>query len=721
MDFMSDQLYSGRSIRLLTIVDNYSRESLALQVGFRLGGNDVVQALNRLIADRGIPDGIHADASVRLDNGPEFTSRVLDHWAWCNGVTLDFIRLGTLGGADLRTTTDSGEDTTNPMRDDGRFTPQSIREAIEHYARTTPEATCLLAPGRQRLSYADLSSHVSRTREALNAAGAGRGDRVAVVLPSGPEMTAAYLSVSASATFAPLNPAYPQSEYEFYLGDLGAKVLVTRADLDCPARDVAKRMGMAVIELVADEHSPAGLFELRSDSESPPDAPGPACPDDVALVLHTSGTTARPKIVPLTHRKLCISACSVRDSLHLTAEDRLLSVMPMFHLHGLLASTLASLVSGGALVATPGFHAPEFFAWVEQFDPTWYTAVPTMHQAIVERAPANRELIERCRIRVIRSSSAALPIEVITRLEEAFAVPLIEVYGTTEACQNVTSNPLPPGVRKPGSVGVALTPEVAIIDEHRRFLPPNTRGEIVARGEIIMDGYDRNPEANEEAFFDGWFRTGDEGYMDEDGYFYISGRIKEIIIRGGENISPREVDEVLITHPDIQQALTFAIPDPRLGEDVAAAVVLRDGATTSPMAIREYVAGQVAGHKVPREVVIVDDIPTTATGKLKRIGMAEALGLIGAEESTQADHVAPRNELEDALAGIWATVLGLESVGVHDRFLALGGDSVLATQIAVRVRQALDVEFSLLRFFGEPTVAAQAALLEQLMDEEQGE
>ncbi len=607
------------------------------------------------------------------------------------------------------------------MQDDGRFAPHAIHEAIDHYAHTTPEATFMLAPGRKPLTYAALGRQVSCTREALNAAGVGRGDRVAVVLPNGPEMTAAYLTVAASATFAPLNPAYPQSEYEFYLGDLGAKALVTHPELDCAARAVAERMGMAIIELFTDGDSPGGVFELRSESEGTPETRGPAHADDVALVLHTSGTTARPKMVPLTHRKLCISACSVRDSLRLTEEDVLLSVMPMFHLHGLLASTLATLVSGGALVATPGFHAPEFFTWVEQFDPTWYTAVPTMHQAIVERAAANREIVERCPVRVIRSSSAALPVDVIGQLEETFGVPVIEVYGTTEACQNVTSNPLPPGVRKPGSVGPALTPEVAIIDEHCGFLPANTRGEIVARGEIVMDGYDSNPEANEEAFFDGWFRTGDEGYMDEDGYFYVSGRIKEIIIRGGENISPREIDEVLITHPDIRQALTFAIPDARLGEDVAAAVVLRDGADSTAMAIREYVGERVAGYKVPREVVFVDDIPKTATGKLKRIGMAEALGLTGGEnDSAEADYVAPRNELEDALAEIWATVLGIERVGVQDRFLVLGGDSVLATQIAVRVRQALDVEFSLLRFFGEPTVAGQASLLEELMEDEQG-
>jgi len=591
--------------------------------------------------------------------------------------------------------------------------PQSIYEAVEHFARCTPDATFMLALDREPLSFGALRAQVRRTRAALDGAGIGRGERVAAVLPNGPEMTGAYLSIASSATFAPLNPAYPEAEFDFYLGDLRPAALIIAEGLDCAARPVAERLGIPLIDLVVHDRARAGEFELRVDGGRRPARTGPAQPDDVALVLHTSGTTARPKIVPLTHRKLAISACSSRDCLRITAADRLLSVMPMFHLHGLLASTLFTLMSGGSLVATPGFHAPEVFGWIERFHPTWLTAVPTMYQAILERAPTNREIIERSRLRFMRTSSAAMPMEVLRRLEEAFGIPVIEVYGTTETCQNVTSNRLPPGVRKPGSVGLPLTPEVATADADGRFLPPGIRGEIVVRGEIVMDGYADNPAADAEAFRDGWFRTGDEGHMDEDGYFYVSGRIKEIIIRGGENISPREVDEVLITHPAVRQALTFALPDERLGEDVAAAVVLHDGAQATPLAIREYAAARLAAYKVPREVVIVEQIPTTATGKLRRIGLAEALGLTVRERQDEpVRYVAPRNELEQALADIWREVLGVERVGVHDRFLDLGGDSVLATQIAVRVRGALGAEFSLLAFLNEPTVARQAQMLE---------
>jgi len=594
--------------------------------------------------------------------------------------------------------------------------PQSIDDAIEHFAATAPEAVFMLALDREPLTYADLQEHVRRTRAALGAAGIGRGDRVAVVLPSGPEMTSAYLSIASSATFAPLNPAYPEAEFDFCLSDLRPAALVVAEGMDSAARPVAQRLGIPIIDLAAGDDAAAGEFDLRVPGSGKAADAGPTDPDDVALVLHTSGTTSRPKIVPLTHRKLAISACSSRDWLGLTADDRLLSVMPMFHLHGLLASTLFTLMSGGSLVATPGFHGPEFFGWVKRFEPTWLTAVPTMYQAILERAPANREIIKRSRLRLMRTSSAATPVEVLHRLEETFGIPVIEVYGTSEACQNVTSNPLPPGVRKPGSVGVPLTPEVAIADADGRFLPPGTRGEIVVRGEIVMDGYADNQQADAEAFFDGWFRTGDEGYMDEDGYFYVSGRMKEIIVRGGENISPREVDEVLITHPAVRQALTFALPDERLGEDVGAAVVLQVGAQTTPLEIREYAAARLAAYKVPREVVIVEQIPTTATGKLRRIGLAEVLGLTAPDRaSEQAEYVAPRNELEQALAEIWRDVLRVERVGVHDRFLDLGGDSVLATQIAARVRDALDADFSVFAFLSQPTVAEQAGLLQTLV------
>jgi acyl-CoA synthetase (AMP-forming)/AMP-acid ligase II len=345
-------------------------------------------------------------------------------------------------------------------------------------------------------------------------------------------------------------------------------------------------------------------------------------------MLHTSGTTSRPKLVPLTHRNLCASARNIAATLSLGPADRILHVMPLFHIHGLVAGLLAPLLSGGSVFCTSGFNALKFFAWMDEARPTWYSAVPTMHQAILARAGRNREVISRSPLRFIRSSSASLPPQVMAKLEETFSAPVIEAYAMTEAAHQMASNPLPPRQRKPGSVGVAAGPEVTVLDAQGNILPAGQTGEVAIRGENVMQGYENNPEANAAAFTDGWFRTGDQGMMDENAYLRITGRLKEIINRGGEKISPREVDEVLLSHPAVAQALTFALPHEKLGEEVAAAIVLREGRAIAERELREFAAERLADFKVPRRIVFLGEIPTGSTGKLQRIGLAQRLGLV---------------------------------------------------------------------------------------------
>ena len=352
-----------------------------------------------------------------------------------------------------------------------------------------------------------------------------------------------------------------------------------------------------------------------------------AGPDDIALVLHTSGTTSRPKIVPLLHRNVCATAANIRRTLRLEPADRCMNMMPLFHIHGLMACVLSTLHTGGSVYCAPGFNALKVFAWFADCDPTWYSAVPTMHQAIVARAPRNTAVVERMNLRFIRSSSAALPTRVMAELEDLFAAPVVEAYAMTEAAHQMTCNPLPPAPRKPGTVGIAAGPDVSVMDADDNLLAPGEEGEIVIRGPNVTPGYENNEAANVEAFTAGWFRTGDQGFRDEDGYFTITGRLKEIINRGGEKISPREVDEVLMDHPAVQQVVTFAMPHPKLGEEVAAAVVLREGAGAAPGEIRDFAAGRLAGFKVPRRILVLDEIPKGPTGKLRRIGLAEDLGL----------------------------------------------------------------------------------------------
>ena len=400
---------------------------------------------------------------------------------------------------------------------------------------------------------------------------------------------------------------------------------------ESPARQVASRLGILVLELItaSDPRAGAGAFTLRPTSATigTTRSGGYAQAADVALLLHTSGTTSRPKLVPLTQRNIVASARSIRATLNLVAEDRGLNIMPLFHIHGLMAGLLAPLAAGSQVFCTPGFNALKFFGWMNESRPTWYTAVPTMHQTILARASHNREVVEANPLRFVRSSSSSMPPQVIAELEATFHAPLIEAYGMTEASHQMASNPLPPGKRIPGTVGLAAGPEVAIMNEQGDLLPPCQTGEIVIRGAGVTPGYEKNPGANAEAFSDGWFRTGDQGVMSPEGYVTITGRLKEIINRGGEKISPREVDEVLMDHPAILQVVTFAVPHDKLGEDVGAAIVLRDGATLTEKDVREFAARRLADFKVPRKVLFVAEIPKGATGKLQRIGLAAKLGL----------------------------------------------------------------------------------------------
>jgi acyl-CoA synthetase (AMP-forming)/AMP-acid ligase II len=503
----------------------------------------------------------------------------------------------------------------------------AAQTVIELLSAGADSDIAITAPDRAPLTYADLRALVADTVGALRGLGIGRNDRVAIVLPNGPEMAAAFVAVAAGATTAPLNPAYRADEYRFYLEDLNAKALLVEAGSDSPAIEVAQSLDVPVYELDVAAGSPAGAFTLAAAGEATTGDLDYAGPDDIGLVLHTSGTTSRPKIVPLSQANICASANHIGAVLELSAEDRCVNIMPLFHIHGLIAAVLSSLAAGASIYCTPGFNALRVFGWFADAEPSWYTAVPTMHQAILSRAARNTDIIAAMDLRFIRSSSSSLPPQVMAELEETFGCPVIESYGMTEAAHQMASNPLPPAARKPGSVGIAAGPEVTIMDTENNILAAGETGEIVIRGPNITSGYENNPAANAEAFSDGWFRTGDQGIMDDEGYLRITGRLKEIINRGGEKISPREVDEVLLDHPAIAQAVTFAIPHDKLGEEVGAAIVLKEGASAEDKEVREFAAKRLADFKVPRKILFIDEIPKGATGKLQRIGLHEKLGL----------------------------------------------------------------------------------------------
>jgi oxalate---CoA ligase len=479
------------------------------------------------------------------------------------------------------------------------------------------------APGRSDMTYGALRQHCARIRRQLAARDIGPGDRVAIVLPNGPEMASAFFAVASGLSAAPLNPAYKESEYAFYLEDLKPKLVIVAQDSDNPVRAAAKGLNIPVVEALVGPNDPAGAFTLWEEEaeDSPPK------PTDEALVLHTSGTTSRPKVVPLTQANLFASASNISGTLALTPADHCLNIMPLFHIHGLIAVVLSSLKAGASVCCTPGFNALKFFEWAVAERPSWYSGVPTMHQTILLRAKRNPEALEKVKFRFVRSSSASLPPAVFNELVETFGCPVIEAYGMTEATHQMASNPLPPGKQKPGFVGLPAGPEICILDLDGNKQPAGKVGEVCIRGANVTPGYENNDKANKESFTDGWFRTGDQGYLDEEGYLKITGRIKEIINRGGEKVSPLEVDDVFMEHPQIQQIVTFAMPHKMLGEEVAAAVVLTEGATVTEKDLKDFAADLLAPFKIPKKFVFLEEIPKGATGKMQRIGLAEKLGL----------------------------------------------------------------------------------------------
>ena len=490
------------------------------------------------------------------------------------------------------------------------------------------DAIAISAPGRPGFSYGALRAQMDAVGRQLRGAGVGGEDCVAIVLDNGPAMASAFVCLAPWCATAPLNPAYKPDEFAFYLEDLSAKALLVADGSTSPAIAAAEARGMTVLRLVEEELAGAWRF-LDRTKEAPA---APRAPEATALILHTSGTTSRPKMVLLSQRNVVASARNIAGTLRLAPGDRCLNVMPLFHIHGLMAPVLASLAAGAEVACSPGFNALRFFAWFAEVRPTWYSAVPTMHQAILTRAARNSDALEGHRLRFVRSSSASLPPPVMADLERCFDAPVVEAYAMTEAAHQMCSNPLPPADRKPGFVGPAAGPEVAIMSDGGEPLPAGTEGEIVIRGPNVTAGYLNNPKANADGFYaseDGapWFRTGDQGLMDANGYVKVTGRLKEIINRGGEKVAPLEVDEVLLDHPAVGQACTFALPHPRLGEEVAAAVVLAEGETATEGELRRFVARRLADFKTPRKLVLVAEIPKGPTGKIQRLGLAKALGL----------------------------------------------------------------------------------------------
>lgn len=584
--------------------------------------------------------------------------------------------------------------------------PLTIMDAVQAQLHNA-EAPAILAPGKRSLSYGTLYRQMQYVGEKIRSLGIEVHDRIALMVPDGPEMAVALLSIASASACVPLNSHLKEGECECYLEEVGVKAFIVQKGLDSPGLKAAQKKGVMIITLVPLHEKEAGLFRLEGGKERPCSEVNFPQVNDTALILSTSGTTSKPKLIPISHAIICASVKTIVSRAHLSTHDRCLNPMPLHHLYGIQTGVFSSIFSGGSVVCPRGFEPQSFFEWLEEFRPTWFTSVTPMLQSLLSIASSHDEMIRRNPLRFIRAGTVALPYPVQERVEHIFSAPVSVSYGLTEA-NPVTSGPLPPGKTKPGSVGTPANMNVAIVDEKGTRLPPGEIGEIITSGPFIMSGYLNDDDANKKAFREDWLKTGDLGLLDEEGYLFIRGRSKEIINRGGEKVSPYEVEERLLKHPAVKEAVIFPVPHQYLLEDMAAAVVLNEGSLASEEELRDFITQELSYFKVPRRVIIVQDIPKGTTGKIRRSELALHFGIEEKDLFRTFDgeiSSPPMDEIESLVAKIYSDALDLERVGIHDDFLDLGGDSIQAMQIASRLRNFFGIEIPVTLFFAGFTVA----------------
>jgi len=584
--------------------------------------------------------------------------------------------------------------------------PHTLLELLQAIARSNAGDPVVLEPAGVSCDRTGLVSAVHAVCGELEGDSIGREDRVALAFAPGPLAAVALLGTMTQAVAAPLNPQAPESAHRDDLQRLGASLVLTDSNPPLPLLAAAASLGLRVRRLPP----------LASECVAAPTSQvclAPPRPADLALLLQTSGTTSRPKLVPLSHGNLLASARHVAEVLELKPADRSLAVMPLFHIHGIVASLLAPLLSGGSVICSEPLPGPELLELIRSSQATWLSAVPTILQGLMKACGPEGNAEPGHTLRLIRSSSAPLAPALAQRLEAAFGVPVIEAYGMTEAAHQICSNHLPPGRRLPGSVGFAAGPEVAVVDADHQPLPAGEVGEVAIRGANVTVGYLEVAGGGWVASPDGsrWFLTGDEGSLDREGGLRLTGRLKEMINRGGEKVIPRQVDEALMEHPAVEQVVCFSVPHPTLGEDVAAAVVLAAGALASEDELRAHCFARLAPHQVPSRIVTVDEVPKGPTGKLQRIGLAAKLdNLLSPMEEP------PEGEVEELVGQIFAAVLGIPVPSRESNFFALGGDSLTGQQVISRLNSEIPLDLPATLLFRYPTLRMLAAELEERID-----
>jgi len=479
------------------------------------------------------------------------------------------------------------------------------------------EDTAITIPDNCKINYFELKKLVNETSEKLIDHGAQNEKPIVIVLKNNGEFIITFLAVTnTSAIAAPLNSGFTEEEFNFYLDDINPSMVITTEGNLVIKQAKSKNIAVSIVSFEN------GILKMDFDSNkvNKKDTNRPN-ENNSCLFLHTSGTTSRPKGVPLKHKNLLESLKNIVDTYDLKNTDIAMVVMPLFHVHGLIGVALSTLSSGGEIVIPEKFSAGAFWGLQKKHNATWYSAVPTIHQILLIRAEEDNA--PKKSFRFIRSCSAALAPSVLGDLEKRFGAPVLEAYGMTEASHQMSSNPMPPEKRKAGSVGKPTGVKINIMSMENigQMLDKNKVGEVVIQGENVTSGYHNNDDANKEAYVDGWFRTGDQGFLDDDGYLNLTGRIKELINRGGEKISPLEVDAVLLNHPSVNEAVCFASPDEKYGEVVYAALVINS--EVSEKEIQEFCSKSLTSFKIPEKIFFADELPRTATGKIQRRNVAK--------------------------------------------------------------------------------------------------
>ena len=578
----------------------------------------------------------------------------------------------------------------------------SIPEWIKYWADCQPESPAILAPDVRPLNYSDLFQEILRVVHQLQNAGLHRNDRVALIFPNGINLALAILGTSSCMTCIPVNPALREQELRSYLDTTGATAILTSGSKNNAAQRIARDLRLPLITLadIGEENETSRSSTILADSIRVEEL---ATAEDTAILLPTSGTTSQPKAVVISHKSACADAGDIHQWLQLGTRDRCLGLMPLYHVHALIAGLLTTILSGGSFVSTPGFSPDGFFRWMEEFRPTWYSAVPTVHRSVVDHASEtkNQSVLRSHRLRFARSAAAPLPTQLLSQIEDTLGIPLIETYGMTELRTFITANPTPPRQRKLGSVGVEVGHKLGIIGPNDNPLPPGEHGEVVVythhsdvRNYVHEDSDGSHSQEN------AFFRTGDVGKLDHEGYLFITGRIKETIIRGGTNVSPLEIETALLSHREIVEAVAFPITHKTLGQDIAAAVVLNTGSFVDATEIRKYTFENLADFKVPSQVIIVDQIPRSLMGKVSRLRMEELL--VAELKPQKADG---QTDTECTLVDIFSEVLDRDDVGINDNFFALGGDSLQGDQVINRINHHFSSELTPDVLFRNPTIA----------------